>query len=56
MDFYERVARGAASCKKCGGGIIGDGYTVAYHCEYAEEETYIYHEPDASTVYCNYED
>ena len=41
-------------CIKCGGSIVGDGYTIVEHCEYAED--YEYHEPDAGPVYCNYED
>ncbi len=44
----------AALCPKCGGNIEGDGYTSVYHCEYAEEDEYIYSEPDADPVYCDY--
>ena len=40
------------SCKNCGGDMIGDGYTVVLHCEYAEVDTL---EPDAGPVYCTLE-
>lgn len=43
-------------CIKCGGDMIGDGYTSIMHCEYANEADYEFHEPDASPVYCNYID
>lgn len=43
-------------CIKCGGDMVGDGYTSVMHCEYADETTYEFHEPDASPVYCNYEE
>ena len=39
-------------CKICGGAMIGDGYTVVLHCEFAEEEDYDGLEPDAEPVYC----
>jgi hypothetical protein len=44
------------SCPKCGGDIIGDGYTSVMHCEYAEDSEYEYHEPDANPVWCNFEE
>ena len=38
------------SCPKCGGSLIGDGYTSVVHCEYVEDtEGY---EPDAGPVFC----
>lgn len=46
----------STSCIKCGGDMIGDGYTSVMHCEYADESTYESHEPDASPVYCDFED
>ena len=36
--------------------MIGDGYTMVLHCEYASEEDYEFHEPDAPPVYCNYKE
>ena len=36
-------------CTKCGGDIIGDGYTVPFHCEMLEMPNV---EPDSSVVYC----
>ncbi len=42
-------------CNQCGGEMIGDGYTLVMHCEYADEEDYWYHECDAAPVECNYE-
>lgn len=39
-------------CKNCGGTMEGDGYTKVFHCEFADEEDYVYCEPDASPVYC----
>lgn len=43
-------------CNKCGGDLIGDGYTTVMYCENADESTYEYHEPDAGPVECDYED
>ena len=40
------------TCENCGSTMEGDGYTVVFHCEYADEETYWYHEPDADPVDC----
>ena len=44
------------SCPKCGGDLIGDGYTVVIHCEYADESKYEYHEPDSDPIYCDFEE
>jgi len=44
------------SCSKCGGDMIGDGYTLVYHCEYAEEAKYEFHEPDADPVECDFKE
>lgn len=44
------------TCSKCGGDMLGDGYTVVKHCEYAEEDDYKYREPDAWPVECDFED
>ena len=43
-------------CDKCGGTMIGDGYTSVMHCEFAEEETYEFHEPDANPVECDFKE
>lgn len=42
-------------CIKCGGEMIGDGYASVMRCEFAEEESYEHHEPDASPAYCDFE-
>lgn len=42
------------TCEKCGGTMVGDGYTSVLHCEFAEEATYDSLEPDASPVYCDF--
>ena len=34
--------------------MIGDGYTVVLHCEYADDESYIYVECDGGPIYCDY--
>ncbi|MCK9435034.1 MAG: hypothetical protein M0R32_09520 [Candidatus Cloacimonetes bacterium] len=39
-------------CKVCGEWMSGDGYTYVFHCPNADEETYRYHEPDATPVCC----
>ncbi len=46
----------ASNCPKCGGDIIGDGYNSVAHCEYAEETSYEFHEPDAEPVPCNFKE
>ncbi len=38
-------------CPICGGTIIGDGYTLARHCENFEDVP-MDREPDAETLYC----
>jgi hypothetical protein len=43
------------TCPKCGGNLIGDGYTLAIHCEFANTEDYWYNEPDAPAVYCDFD-
>lgn len=43
-------------CIKCGGEMIGDGYTSVMHCEYTEEEEYSFKAPDEGPVYCGYSD
>lgn len=44
------------SCPKCGGDLVGDGYTSVIHCEDAEEEDYWHNAPDDGPVYCNFEE
>ena len=44
------------NCKDCGGEMIGDGYTMVYHCEYTDEHEYEFHEPDAGPIYCGFVD
>lgn len=43
-------------CIKCGGEMIGDGYTMVLHCEFAEPESYEYHECDSNPVFCEFEE
>lgn len=43
------------TCSKCGGDMIGDGYTTVSHCENADEDKYWNHEPDANPVECDFE-
>ena len=44
-------------CPKCGGTILGDGYSTILHCEFADEEDYFDLAPDEKIVYCRfYED
>lgn len=40
------------SCSKCGGEMIGDGFTVVFHCENADYETYYDKAPDDLPVLC----
>lgn len=42
------------NCPKCGGTIIGDGYTSPMHCEFAEVDPWA--EADAPIVLCTEED
>ena len=41
-------------CPKCGGTMIGDNYTTAMHCEFAELPEGI--EADGGPVYCDFEE
>lgn len=45
-----------ATCIKCNGDMVGDGYTSVMHCEFASEDTYEFHEPDANPVHCDYDE
>lgn len=38
------------TCPRCGGSILGDGYTVVLHCENAVDVDLV--EPDADIVLC----
>jgi hypothetical protein len=42
------------TCSKCGGDIIGDGYTSPMHCEYAETD--VGTECDAEITECDFEE
>lgn len=39
-------------CNTCGGTMIGDGYSVILHCEYADDTQYEYLAPDEEIVFC----
>lgn len=41
-------------CPKCGGTIIGDGFTLAEHCENALPESTEAREPDSGPVWCDF--
>jgi hypothetical protein len=41
------------SCIKCGGTMVGDGYTSVIHCEFVEEDVSD-RTPDSGPIYCNY--
>lgn len=43
-------------CTKCNGDMVGDGYSTVMRCEYAEEDSYAYHAPDAIPVMCDYKE
>ena len=53
MNLYhlKKIAlNNTVNCPTCGGEILGDGYTVVLHCEYAEEiDEYT---PDDGVVLC----
>lgn len=44
------------TCSKCGGTMLGDGYTTPFHCEFADESKYELTEPDAPPVECDFEE
>jgi uncharacterized protein (DUF983 family) len=43
-------------CPNCGGTILGDGYTVVQHCEFADYDKYYDKEPDSNTILCEIDD
>lgn len=43
------------TCVKCGGAMIGDGYTSVLRCEFAPDTDEVF-EPDAAPVYCDFEE
>lgn len=44
---------GNGDCPRCGGSLIGDGYTTVLHCESTDLETVWNAEPDARPIYCD---
>ena len=42
------------NCSKCGGDIIGDGYSSVMYCEYAEPDYGT--ECDAGIIECDFEE
>jgi hypothetical protein len=43
-------------CPKCGGTLLGDGYTEVIHCEFSDQDDYFYLAPDEKVVYCQLDD
>lgn len=41
-------------CPKCGGLLIGDGYSDPVRCEFTDPENYAYAAPDEGPFYCDY--
>ena len=41
-------------CPKCGGEMVGDGYTAPYHCEFTTVPDGT--ECDADPIYCDFEE
>lgn len=41
-----------SSCDVCGGNIVGDGYTIVFHCENVELDLFNLPEPDSNIVCC----
>jgi len=43
------------TCPKCGGDLIGDGYTSVIHCENSTED-HMDKTPDDGPFYCDYQE
>jgi hypothetical protein len=43
-------------CPKCGGDLVGDGYSTVIHCEYADPSMYEYNAPDDGPVLCDFKE
>jgi len=43
-------------CPKCGGTMIGDGYTTVYRCEFTDENKTEGLAPDEGPVFCDFEE
>ena len=41
-------------CKYCGDDMMGDGYTLPFHCVNALEEDWWYSAPDSGPHYCDF--
>jgi uncharacterized protein (DUF983 family) len=40
-------------CPRCGDDMLGDGYTLPFHCINAYEEDWWYEPPDSGPWICN---
>lgn len=47
------MVRAFDTCPRCGGTIIGDGYTMVRHCEFADDDRIYDAEPDAPAILCS---
>lgn len=43
-------------CIKCGDDLIGDGYSIPFHCVNAVDEAWLYNAPDSGVYLCDFED
>ncbi len=41
-------------CPRCGGDIIGDGFTTVRRCEFATDDKIYSTEPDAPIILCDF--
>jgi hypothetical protein len=54
MRIMKRGLQLVDSCKYCGDDMMGDGYTLPFHCINALEADWWYSAPDSGPYYCDF--
>ena len=47
--------RSDVMCSNCGEEMVGDGFSLVYHCPYTYKDLSLY-EPDSNPIHCNERD
>lgn len=56
LKFMTAASYMDTSCPNCGDSVLGDGYTLPYHCINLSEEVWWYSEPASGPWFCEEEE